>query len=88
MDNNYELESRTTSATRPALALSAVVAADLPTKTPAPAKDQHAMPRGGGPDFTPIVTHYVFLVTFVLAIVSNILGCAVAHALVELTEFS
>lgn len=78
MDNNYELEGRTASATRPALAPAAVVAADPHPITPASAKDQHAMPRGGGPDFTLIVTHYVFLVTFVLAIVSNIFGCAVA----------
>lgn len=78
MDNNYELESRNASATRPTLAPSAVVAADPPPITLAPAQDQHAMPRGGGPDITPIMTHYVFLVTFVLAIVSNVLGCAVA----------
>ena len=78
MDNNYELESRTVPASGPALAPSPVVAAAPPPITSAPATDQHAMPRGDGPDLTPILTHYVFLVTFILAIVSNILRCTVA----------
>jgi hypothetical protein len=50
------------------------------------------MARGDGFDFTPILTHYVFLVTFVLAIVSGvfIFCCAVAPPPppVELTQFS
>jgi len=48
------------------------------------------MARGDGFDFTPILTHYVFLVTFVLAIVSDIFifRCAVVAPPVELTQFS
>lgn len=88
MDNNYELESRIASASRPALVPSAAVAADAPPSTSAPVNDLHAMARGDGPDFTPIVTHYIFLVTFVLAIVSDIFRCAVAPPPVELTQFS
>lgn len=73
MDNNYELESRT-APPRPSAAV-----ADAPTPaSSAPAKTPHAMARREGLDFTPIVTHYVFLVTFVLALVSNLLRCVVA----------
>ena len=88
MDNNYELESRIASASRPALAPPAAVAADAPPNISAPVKDPPAMARGDGPDFTPIITHYVFLVTFVLAIVSDIFGYAAAPPPVELTQFS
>lgn len=91
MDNNYELESRIASASRPALATptaAAAVAADTPPNPSAPVQDPHAMARGDGFDFTPIVTHYVFLVTFVLAIVSDIFRSAVAPPPVELTQFS
>lgn len=72
MDNNYELESRIASASRPTLAPPAAVAADPPASISVPVEDPHAMARGDGFDLTPIVTHYVFLVTFVLAIVSDI----------------
>ena len=83
MDNNYELESRIASASRPALVPSAAAAADAPPSTSAPVNDLHAMARADGPDFTPILTHYIFLVTFVLAIVSDVFRCAVAPPPVE-----
>lgn len=88
MDNNFELESRIASASRPTLAPPAAVAADAPASTSIPVKDSHAMARGDGFDLTPIVTHYVFLVTFVLAIVGDIFRCAVVPPAVELTQFS
>lgn len=88
MDNNYELESRIASASRPTLTPPAAVAADAPASTSVPVKDLHAMARGDGFDLTPIVTHYVFLVTFILAIVSDIFCWAVAPPAVELPQFS
>jgi len=90
VDNNYELESRIASTSRPALVPAAAATAGAPPDTSAPIKNPHAMARGDGLDFTPIVTHYVFLVTFILAIVSNIRLYVVAppSTAAELTQSS
>jgi hypothetical protein len=91
VDNTYELESRAASASRPALAppaSPAAVVASAPPTPSAPAKDPPAMARAEGLDFTPIVTHYVFLVTFVLAIVSKYSPLRSCAATTELTYFS